>query len=355
MSHKPPFEIVCCIKSWDATVYNHLMPIALHPKVTKLWIVRPEKSAFGEIPNSEYILTPSSIKPLIWLKMYRACNMLAKKEAVKAVVSFNPIPYGLLAYRASKKNHKPIHLGFIGSDWNTYSQKLGKQFLMRCYNHADFITCTGKKMKTEMIQKGLTTPPIEILPHGVDQNKFSVDDNGDKKYSCIFIGQLNALKRVNDILAAFAKVSIAHPTAKLCIVGDGPLKSNLIQQAQSLNIAHLVDFLGFQKEVLPYLQQSKMIIIASETEGFPFSIVEGASCGLIPITTPVGTICDHIKDNVNGLIFPTYDIDALANNISNVLSDNQLSNRLFEGLKTRISDFGYDKATAVWDKWFETL
>lgn len=355
MANKAPFEIACCIKSWDATVYNHLMPIALHPKVTKLWIVRPQKSAFGDIPNAEYILTPAANKPLMWLKMYQACNMLTKKEDVKAMVSFNPLPYGLLAYMAAKKNNKPIHLGFIGSDWNKYSQKIGKDYLMQCYNKADFVTCTGHRMKQQMIQKGLTAPPIEILPHGVDQTKFKEDPSIEKKYSCVFVGQLNALKRVNDILLAFAKITKRYPTAKLCIIGDGPLKTNLMQQAASLKITHLVDFLGFQKDVHLYLQQSKMIIIASETEGFPFSIVEGASCGLIPITTPVGTICDHIKHEVNGLIFPTYDVDALANCISRILSDNQLNTTLTKGVNKLVSEFAYDKATTVWDKWLMPL
>lgn len=355
MSTKEPFEVVCCMMSWDSSVYNHLMPVALHPRVTKLWIVRSHKSEFGDILNAQYVLTPAENKPLKWLKINRACVNLAARDEVKAFVTFNPIPYGLLAYHGAKKFNKPIHLGFIGADWNKYSQGIGKQFFMNCYRKTDFITVTGHPMKQEMINQGLDGNKIEILPHPIDLDRFPLNQTENTKYSCVFIGELIHRKRVDIILEAFAKVVKSQPESKLCIVGDGPLKPALMQQAETLGIAHLVDFQGFQSNVQPYLQAAKILVIASESEGFPFSMVEGICCGLIPITTPVGTICDHITNNVNGLIFPTNDVDALANRITSILTDDKLYSQIKEGVLKLRDNFSYSKATEIWDKWFSTM
>lgn len=349
------FEIVCCMMSWDSSVYNHLTPIARHPLVSRLWIIRPQKSLFGEIPKAEYLLTPSVFKPIRWFKMLKACLKLGARKEVRAFVSFNPIPYGLIAYCAAKQRHKPIHLGFIGADWNKYSKGPFGKIFMRAYHNANFITATGQPMKDEMIAGGLREEQISLLPHPIDLDKFPVANPEDAQYTCIFVGELIQRKRVDIILKAFAKVRKSRPESQLCIVGDGPLASNLKKQAAELTIADAVDFVGFANNVQPYIEKSKMILIASDSEGFPFSLVEGICCGLVPVSTPVGTITDTIIDGENGLLFPQGDSDALADKILQLLEEPELYNSIRSKVLELRKRFSYEMATAVWDLWFQTL
>ena len=349
------FEVVCCMMSWDASVYNHLMPIVQHPLVSRLWIVRPQKSLYGAIAKAEYVLTPAALKPIRWIKMLKACIKLGARKEVKAFVSFNPVPYGLIAYCAAKWRKKPIHLGFIGADWNKYSKGPFGKLLMPAYRKADFITATGLPMKTEMIDKGLRDEKIALLPHPIDLDRFPVRDSVKTQYTCVFVGELIKRKRVDVILKAFQQVRKRHPDSKLCIVGDGPLAPELKRQTTELRIADAVDFVGFISNVQPYLEKSRIILIASDGEGFPFSLVEGICCGLVPVSTPVGTITDTIIDGNNGLLFPQGDYHALEKKILQLIEKPLLYDRLRTNVLELRKEFSYESATVVWDRWFQSL
>ncbi len=85
------------------------------------------------------------------------------------------------------------------------------------------------------------------------------------------------------------------------------------------------------------------------------SIIEGMCCGLVPVSTPVGTVEDLIIHGENGLLFPLDDHQALAACISSLLEDEETYLRMrSEALKVRQSH-SFAAATAVWDQWFEQL
>lgn len=349
------FEIVCCLSTHDSNAVHHLKPLALHPAVTRLWIVRPRKSLYGEIPNAEYVLTPARF--ILWrlVQMAWACLRLGARRDVKAFVSFNPIPYGLIAYLAAWWHGKPIHLGFIGNDWTQHSKgKLGSLFLP-FFRRADFVTTTGEQMRTEMEACGLRKDRLAAYPHGIDLDRYPVSNPDHAHYTCIFLGELVHLKRVDLILHAMARVKQKHPGIRLCILGRGPLDGDLQRLARELQIDDVVDFLGWQNPVYPYLADSKMILIASDTEGLPFSMVEGMAAGLVPISTPVGSIKDLIIDGENGLLFPVNDAEGLAARIQRLLEDPVLYGTIRANVLATRNHFSYDAATRVWDRWLDQL
>jgi hypothetical protein len=91
------FEVVCCVALNDSMARHHFMPIAQHPLVTRLWIVRHKKIGPGQIPKAEYVLVPTRFKLWRFVQMMWICLRLGRKEQVGAFVSFNSIPYGLFS------------------------------------------------------------------------------------------------------------------------------------------------------------------------------------------------------------------------------------------------------------------
>jgi len=348
------FEVVCCVALGDAQVYNHLMPIVRNPLISKIWIIRHRKSDTGQIPKAEYILVSDKYKPLRWLQMRKHCMRLARRKEVKAFISFNPIPYGLLAGSAAKKYNKQVHYGFIGSDWyRDVKSKFGRCLLPKL-RKAAFVTVTGDRMLKDLIDEGFDENKTKILPNSIDLEQYPVAGQ-QADYDCIFVGRLVDVKRVDIILKAFEIICKTRPQAKLCIVGDGPLKENLEKRSAGSGLTNNVDFVGQTKDVQKYLSKSKIILIASDSEGFPFSLVEGICCGLVPVSTPVGTITEHIKDGVNGLLFPCGDIDAMAKCITQLLDDKELYDRLREKALMLREEFSYDTAMTIWDDWFKEI
>jgi len=345
------FEIVCCLELGDSTICHHLKGIALHPLVSRLWIVRSRRSSYAEITKSEYVLAESGCKPIRWLQMRRHCLRLGQRPEVKAFVSFNPIPYGLIAYQAARRYNKPIHFGFIGSDW--YRDVKGKwgPWLLPTLRKGDFFTTTGGQMRTELMEHGFAENKIRVLPHCVDLDHYPVADPGRARYSCVFIGRLIPLKRVDLILHAFAQVVKKHPRARLCIVGEGPLEGELKKLTADLGLVQAVDFTGQVADVQPYLADARMVLIASDREGFPFSLVEGIASGVVPVTTGVGTIPDMLTDGQNCLMFAKDDSRALADCIGKLLDDQAKYELIRKNVIQLRSSFSYDRATEVWDAW----
>ena len=122
-----------------------------------------------------------------------------------------------------------------------------------------------------------------------------------------------------------------------------------------LAISESVTFSGFQERVQPNLTSSTLLVIASDMEGLPFAIIEGMCSGLVPISTPVGTVEDLIVHGENGLLFPQGDHQALARCIESLLEDeDRYQSMRSEALKVR-ETHSFAAATAVWDRWLVTL
>lgn len=71
---------------------------------------------------------------------------------------------------------------------------------------------------------------------------------GRARPTIVYVGNLVPRKGVDGLIAGFAVLAVDHPTARLTIAGDGPLRGRLERQAQRLGVAHRVDFAGAVSE-----------------------------------------------------------------------------------------------------------
>ncbi len=86
--------------------------------------------------------------------------------------------------------------------------------------------------------------PVRVLPNGVDETIFSPDQTTQRALQALAVGRLVHGKGSDDLLRAWPKVLVRHPTASLVIVGDGPLRLRLERMARLLRISHSVTFVG---------------------------------------------------------------------------------------------------------------
>jgi glycosyltransferase involved in cell wall biosynthesis len=122
-------------------------------------------------------------------------------------------------------------------------------------------------------------------------------------------------KRVDILIQAVSRVARQGLSCRCIVVGDGPLKEKLMQQANSQGLWGYVYFEGFQEDVRPYLQAGSAFILTSRTEGLPLSVLEAMACGLPCIVTNVGGNAEAVKDQVVGLVIPPGSVEAAADAI----------------------------------------
>ncbi len=101
----------------------------------------------------------------------------------------------------------------------------------------------------------------------------------------VMLAELNPEKRHRDVLHALTRVK--QPGVKVAFAGVGPEQTALEVLARQLGVASRVSFLGFRNDVPVLLQAATALLLPSEREGLPRSIMEGMAMGVPAIVADV--------------------------------------------------------------------
>ena len=163
--------------------------------------------------------------------------------------------------------------------------------------------------------------PIVVIPNFLREIKTYPTHTREK--IIITVGRCVFEKGQNSLIEAFSMVE--DKSWKLQILGDGPLRKELEEQATRLNCADRIEFLGFQKEVDFYLSKAQIFAFTSVIEGYPNALIEGMANGLAPISFDCSAgPSDIIENNVNGFLIPINDIALFAKKLNELISNHTL-------------------------------
>ena len=141
------------------------------------------------------------------------------------------------------------------------------------------------------------------------------------------IGRLSAEKGVEVLLDAFARVRKAGVDVQLAVIGDGPLMSELRNQAAQLELGEAVHFSGFVPAASAILPALALLVIPSHSEGLPMVMLEAMRARRPIVATSVGGIPQALRDGDAGRLVAPGDAHALAAAIETVLRDRELAAR----------------------------
>jgi glycosyltransferase involved in cell wall biosynthesis len=169
---------------------------------------------------------------------------------------------------------------------------------------------------SEMIPPGIAAPQQDVAPDrcGVPSDRLLVG----------YIGRLVPIKRPDRFVDAAARLASQHPNVEFLVVGDGPLGDDIRARAAT---TPQIQFVGWRRNVASILAALDVIVLCSDNEGIPLSLIEASYCGVPIVATKVGSVSDVVVDGSNGvLVEPT--VDGLVRGIEQVLNDEHLRNRL---------------------------
>ena len=150
----------------------------------------------------------------------------------------------------------------------------------------------------------------------------------------LFLGRLGERKGVPvlvDALGRLAKAERAAPDQdwRAEIAGDGdaePYRAEI----ERLGLSARVNFPGWVAEAEAHqrLSRAAVLVLPSEAEGLPMSIIEAFAWGVPVVSTPVGSIPDILHDGVEGFMVPVGDAEALAKALERMIGDAELRRKL---------------------------
>lgn len=142
------------------------------------------------------------------------------------------------------------------------------------------------------------------------------------------VGALRGRKRHADALAAWPRVLERVPDAHLLIVGDGPEMSKLQGQARELGIGERVVFTGTRTDVAQIVSACTIVLLPSEHEALPTTLIEAAACATPAIACDVDGVPEVVIDGDTGLLVPVHNPPALAEATIRLLEDEPLCQRM---------------------------
>lgn len=150
------------------------------------------------------------------------------------------------------------------------------------------------------------------------------------------VGRLVGQKGFDDVIRALPAVLGAVPTARLVIVGDGPLRARLAALAREAGVESHVSLLGFRSDVPDFLRAADVLVIPSRREGFPMVTLEAMALGTPVVATAIDGIVEQLDADVDGLLVPPGDPAALTAAIVRVLTGAGLADRLAAAARRKV-------------------
>jgi glycosyltransferase involved in cell wall biosynthesis len=171
--------------------------------------------------------------------------------------------------------------------------------------------------KVIALKNPVITPEIaELADQPVDHPWF----DGEGRI-ILAVGRLSPEKDFATLLRAFALVDPALKT-RLVLLGDGPLRDELLDLQHALGLQDRVEFIGFRKNPYAYMKRASVLVLSSRWEGAPTVLIEAMSLG-VPC---VSTDCDFgpreiFESGQFGRLTPVGDSQALAQAIEETLTN----------------------------------
>ncbi|MFF3022025.1 glycosyltransferase family 4 protein [Gottfriedia sp. NPDC057948] len=200
---------------------------------------------------------------------------------------------------------------------------------------------TINKEDYELSNRSFNVKRIEhIHGVGIDTGVFKPIDELNKKviresfgyqpddFLLFYAAEFNKNKNQQFLLHSLSLIKDELSNVKLLLAGEGALLTECKQLANQLGISHMVDFLGFRKDIKELLPICDVAVGSSLREGLPVNIMEAMSCGLPIIAVDNRGHRELVTNNKNGWLVESNDFTGFSSAIKDLVKSKGLKERL---------------------------
>lgn len=148
----------------------------------------------------------------------------------------------------------------------------------------------------------------------------------------VMVARFEAQKNHRALIEVLAKLKDLEWS--LCLVGEGPLQSEIKERVRALSLEDRVAFLGHSDEVSEVLQRSQIFVLSTHWESFPRSILEAMRAGLPIVVSDVGGCSESVQDGHNGFVVPPGRQDVFQQRLKSLIISGSLREKM--GLHSRL-------------------
>ncbi len=348
--------------------YAKLLEEGLPQKGIEVEVVK-----FGEVRH-----LPRLIRHYVY---YQRVLEAAKRADV--ILALDPVSVGLPVMRAAQKAQKPYVVKVVGDyAWEQGQQRFGvtasldafvktrqtslavrtlQRIQTRVARSATRVIVPSEYLKGIVVawgtsaRKRISREKIEVIYNAVPLEGLGVVPRPIATLPrplVVTAGRLVAWKGIDGVIAAVAD----SPGVSLGIIGDGPLRATLEEQAHAALPGRAV-FAGAltHTDMLAVLAAADVFVLNSTYEGLSHLLIEAQSLGVPTIATRVGGNPEVITDGENGLLIPVNDGAALTEAITKLVQDDALRAHLATGARASAQRFSIETMLATTADFFQKV
>lgn len=288
-----------------------------------------------EIEAHGWPVSPLHVAPGLRLGLPWHLAKLLRRWQADIVHTHNdrPLIYGAAAARLARVPgvvHTKHGRGAVNSprqNWiAAWSARLTDQFV-----------CVSDDCARLAIEQGVPAPRITTIHNGIDTRRFAFKPLSLDGPATI-VARFSPEKDLTTLLQAVSLIAREVPEFQLAIAGDGPESSQLRELVENLQITQHVRFLGLVRDIPALLQQARMFVMSSISEGVPLTLLEAMASGLPCVATQVGGIPEALEDGVTGILVSPRDPQALAAALLRLQRDEELARRMGAAGRRRVEE-----------------
>lgn len=162
---------------------------------------------------------------------------------------------------------------------------------------------------------------VHVIPNGFDAKRFKPIPHENQVPQLVALCRLVPAKGIDTLLLACGELKRKGQQFVLHIIGDGPARAELEQLAIEQGIYEDTIFYGYMLHPEEFMPFFDVFVLPSRAEAFGNVFAEAALCHLALVGTNVGGIAEQIEHEINGILVPVNDSNALATELGHLFDD----------------------------------
>ena len=259
-------------------------------------------------------------------------------------------------------------LGFHGFETPT-AWTLRKRMVARLGSLAGarFVSVSRSGVTQLMTECGVSATRGDWRPNGVCRERFAPRAEADVAATrarfglppnAVVVGtvaSLTPIKRLDVLIRAAAILSAGIDRLHLLIVGDGPLRTDLLDLARSVGIGDHVHFAGWQADIADLLQAIDVYVCSSDSEGMSNALLEAMAAARPIVATDVGDNAILLDQGRAGYLIPPASPEKLAAAISELLSRPKNRDELAQAALRQAQGFDFRRTVQAHERYYAAL
>ena len=230
------------------------------------------------------------------------------------------------------------------------------------------ITVYSDTLKKYFHDAHISQEKVEIIPTGVNINKFNPDVNcadvrkefgiSESTMLILFVGLLLPRKNVPLIIDLMKSLVVYRPNTVMLIVGDDQYNSGYMEKYRDMVPKELLNknvvFTSYRKDIPQLMNACDIFILPSKGEGMPGVLMEAAACGKPIVTSDIdGGTSDIVKHGENGFLAKPGNLESFLKYTKMLIDNDILRKKMGDASLEKIKKFDWDVVTSKYEELYK--